>query len=349
MTTPRLLPVQQNYLEGIKILIDIYYLLKSLDKKLWFSEKPIKMIASLFTLTISNFTQSVFYGDGCFYHLRYGKKDTEILINEAELKKFLQIVDNIYTETLNSSIKNTYHVIKATTSVDYLPVQNKQLKKLGQDLYFPTKKITKAFKCKIYDRKDPWYLNGEFNSKIYDKIHSDLNQLPCLQEVFNIDINLDSSLHYSLSSFDSITASEHDNIVVSPQLNKKTTLSDAIRYIMAKFYTLFGSFNRIKVCLNENCKKLIIEKKYEAKLFCNKECRMIYNAYHQPREIRLCRERQNQWLRNKLNGNDISPDIAPDHVHKEHCNTCKKVMKSGLCSILIKRNSKAIREINKCF
>lgn len=354
MTIPRLLPVQQNYLEGMKTLLGIYYLLKSLPNDQWFSDKVIKMIARTFSLTVSNFTKSVFYGDRLFYYLRYGESGTAITLDESQLKRFSKIFDDFQTEIVNGRIEEAYRVTRSSTSVDYLPIQNKELKHIKQDFYSPFTKITQSFSCKIYREKEPWYIKGKTDSSIYKIIHSNLSQLPNYHETFHVDLNFDSHLVYTLSaSGPHIIADLPDQLEVieSPSPAKETSFCDAIRYVIAKFYTIFGSFDRIKVCLNNDCQKLFVEEKLGT-FCCNMKCRMKYNVNRQPKQIRLCRERQNNWLRNQLKRKDITiKDIDnlqdPNHVHKSDCDNCIKQMKSGHCLCLQNKNSKSLLIIEK--
>lgn len=356
MTTSRLLPIQKNYLEGMEILLELYYLLKSLPEDQWFSEKIIRRIARLFTLTISNFSKSIFYWDGYDYHLRYGKgdpernKNTNVKINEREFRAYLKIFDDLYQEAVNDTLKEAYKVERTAMLFDVLPVESKQLKMLSQEMYSPIKKISQSFPCKIYRDKEPWHVKGEWDKKIYDLIHSDLGNLPVYNEVLYVDINYDSHLIYSLSKFgpDIKNDDTHIGEIQSPPPSKETSFCDVIRYIIAKYYVLFGSFDRIKVCLNDKCKKLMVEKKLGARQCCNKKCRMEYNKNRQSKEVRLCRERQNNWMRNKRNREDIKNNDndkmpVPYLVQKNDCDTCAKPVKSGQCKRLKELNSKSLK------
>lgn len=358
MTISRLLPIQQNYLEGMKYLLEVYYLLSSLEEVHWFSDKPIQMIAKLFTFTIPNFSKSIFYWDGYTYHMKYGDKNTEIKITNLELKKFLKIVSAFYEDVSNNRICTAYNIKKSTMFIDSIPGRNEQLSSIKVT---PAKRITETFQCKIYRQPNPWHSDESFNIKVYDQIHADLfngsdYEKPDYREAFFVDIDLDSRLIYTLSTIGPSSATDQDDIIMTPSTIEDTYFCDAIRYIFAKYFSVFGSFDRIKICLNHNCKRLFVEKKFGVKVFCGKKCRMEYNANHQPRNVRLCRERQNQWLRGKLNHKGvifrdpktkqvINPP-APDHVKKEDCDMCTVQSDTGFCLVVMQRNQ-ALNMIEK--
>jgi len=301
----------------------------------------------MFGYTIPDFTRSAFYWDGFFYHLRYGKSGTWISINESEFNTFLKIFNDFHTELTQGTLKDAYCVRKSTISMDFMPMNDNKLPTLRQNFYSPLKKSPPFDECAIYYHKDPWYVNGEFDERIHKQILDDLGEPSCIREVFYPDIDFDSHLIYTLSSLRTNLASENEEVITSPPPSEQTSFCDAIRYVIAKYYTVFGSFNRIKICKSDTCERSFIEKKIGSKLFCSNKCRMEYNATHQPQDTLNCRNRQNQWIRNKLGRRDVELGIIPDHVHKEECDECREPMESGQCPVLIRRNANLMHSLEK--
>lgn len=342
MTTPRLLPIQQNYIEGMKVLLEIYYTLKSLPRNQWFSDKMIQMTVKLFVLTISNFSKSILYKDGVKYRLQYGKSGTAVFLNEGEFIKFLKICDDIHQEASNGTLGEAYRVIKSSLSMDFLPNERKRIKHLSKELYSPVRIIHQSYPCKIHKAKNSSDIKGS----------TDLGDLPIYHEIFYVDFNFSSQLVYSLSANGPNLLSDLPDeleVIESPPPSRDTSFCDMIRFIIAKYYVIFGSLERFKVCLNGNCKKLIFEKKLGSKQCCDTQCRMEYNKNRQSREKRLCRERQNHWMNCQIIRKDIKEKMPNSsyNVHKSICDNCAEPVDSGQCPHLQEKNSKAFLVINK--
>jgi hypothetical protein len=125
------------------------------------------------------------------------------------------------------------------------------------------------------------------------------------------------------------------SIVSSPgYLKEKTDFIDVIKYILVKYVSLFGSFNRIKVC--KNCGKLFLEKKYGHGIFCNTLCRVNFHIESEDKNIFRCRARQNRWAERNL--------TRPYNVQKGDCRGCinhpvaEKIPKGGKCALLLDKN-----------
>lgn len=358
MATPRLLPVQQNYLEGMKRLIDLYYSLKTLPQEHWFSDEIFRTAASVFGYTVSNFSRSVVYWDGFYYHLRYGSSGTSIRVKEFEFEKFLKIFDDLRVDIANGKIAESYRVVMSTISIDYAPVPNGDFRVTEKDFGSPTKKILSPVECEIFRQKDPWYVNGFFDPEMYDRIHGDLSEHSAARETFQTDFDFDSHLIYTLTRFGPEYAiNKTEELITSPRPDDHTSFSDVVRYILAKFYTIFGSLDRIKVCKEDSCGRLFVERKLGSKQFCSNKCRMKYNADHQPERVKKCRDRQNQWLRNQLHRKDVIfqeegtgkmlPPPSPNHVQKKECDECRQQMKTGLCEMVKSKNAEALQIVER--
>lgn len=383
----RLNTAQQNYLDGIDKLVRFYYQISSQDEDNWFSDKNIMLISKIFSRTIPKFTQSVCYRDGIGYKLRYSSKDTCININNNEFRKFIEIMGDFHKECLNERIHDVYKVTKTICSVDSLPVLNRDFKAIQKNFYYPVKLIRNKYDCKIFHDGISILVDSYRsypNNELLDLIESGLDDPPSLQETFYVEIPVNSDLVYSLSSIDEHLAMEQDGVVSSPKTSEETKFSDAIRYIFAKYYTLFGSFDRIKICKYEKCRRLVVERKLGATDYCKKRsCRVLVHKIKQPKEALQCRERNNNWFRsivNKINENikkenkktaksrsiirdeiksnqgiavknEYGELVNVKYVSIKDCNQCNlyKTMriKGGQCEIFTKNNDVVMKEIEE--
>jgi hypothetical protein len=85
----------------------------------------------------------------------------------------------------------------------------------------------------------------------------------------------------------------------SPGHSDALAFPDFIQGMLIGFQSVFGSFERIKICKYRPCGKLFIEKRSGKRDFCNPTCKTRYNVSLQSPSKRLCRIRQNAWLLNQ--------------------------------------------------
>jgi hypothetical protein len=92
------------------------------------------------------------------------------------------------------------------------------------------------------------------------------------------------------------------------------------------------------------CGKLFFEKKLGAGLYCSPLCRKRYNDSLQQRDRRLCRERQNQWIRYRRLFHDWPKFYT---LQKDSCAYCPGNVESGKCPELIRKNAEAFKKYGK--
>ena len=112
-----------------------------------------------------------------------------------------------------------------------------------------------------------------------------------------------------------------------------------VRSIILNFYFAFDGFQRLKAC--QQCQKLLFEKKEGYRKFCSAICRKKWNEQSDPKDKRLCRDRQNAWIRNRISGRNPKAQnkgYSYYTVQKLNCEKCLNTMQSGKCNVLIQRN-----------
>lgn len=112
-----------------------------------------------------------------------------------------------------------------------------------------------------------------------------------------------------------------------------------VRAILVNFHFAFGNFERIKTC--NYCHKLIFAKNIKKKAFCSPKCKTNFNRESESREIRLCRERQNAWIRYRIVR--LPKRFNAGLVTKSDCEGCGSCPESGECQVLKKLNKEASR------
>lgn len=126
---------------------------------------------------------------------------------------------------------------------------------------------------------------------------------------------------------------------------RETSIFDVAVYILIKYQSLFGSFDRIKKC--RQCENLIFEKRLGTREFCGGTCRKRYNDSLQPPEKRLCRERQNAWISRQLNTKKDRGVTIVYRLQKDDCSGCIGQLRAGECPILRRKNLKAFKIIDQ--
>jgi hypothetical protein len=114
-----------------------------------------------------------------------------------------------------------------------------------------------------------------------------------------------------------------------------------VRAILVNFHFAFGNFERIKTCIY--CQKLIFAKNIKKKTFCSPKCKTNFNRESESREKRLCRERQNGWMRYRLVR--LPERFNAGLVTKSDCEECSACHESGECQVLKQLNKEAFRRV----
>jgi hypothetical protein len=130
-----------------------------------------------------------------------------------------------------------------------------------------------------------------------------------------------------------------------------STFLGLIRYYFAKYIVVFESFDRITQCEYEPCKKLIFDIRSGRRRFCSDLCRKRFHDALQDNDKRLCREKQNVWIRRKMTPEIISryplPRV-PGTIYRDDCQRCNgPVAKGGLCPALPYYNKKLFAALEK--
>jgi hypothetical protein len=126
---------------------------------------------------------------------------------------------------------------------------------------------------------------------------------------------------------------------------REASIFDVAVYVLIKYQSLFGSFDRIKKC--RQCENLIFEKRLGTREFCGGTCRKRYNDSLQPPEKRLCRERQNAWITRQFNTKRGRGIPMVYRLQKDDCSECTGQFRAGECPILRRKNLKAFKIIDQ--
>lgn len=272
----------------------------------------------------------------------------------AHKKSKIRVPRRVYEMIIeNKEYKGPHRQIgKHENESDYPWVCDSELKKNGQksepdEVDFPwmnyddTKGnlrklnyVNEPADCRIMPVMRGRYIN-DYNS---EAVLKDLNDPPPYHEIFTFTCR-----PIQIAKFFRPIQSTASSAASPGYLNEKTAFIDAIKYILVKYVSLFGSFERLKVC--KNCGKLFLEKKYGYGIFCNVRCRVNYHVELEPKDIFDCRNRQNRWLERKI--------LQRSPILKDDCTLCqnrpigKKIPKGGKCKLMIDKNSSFLARLPK--
>jgi hypothetical protein len=116
-----------------------------------------------------------------------------------------------------------------------------------------------------------------------------------------------------------------------------TSFIQIFRSILINYYTSFGSYDRIKSCVQ--CGKLFFEKKKTTGMFCGRKCKKKHSDG--PPDRYNCRMKQNRWLNyrydydRKIDAGDLSDR---ETIKKADCADCIVYPASGECIKLREKN-----------
>jgi hypothetical protein len=160
-----------------------------------------------------------------------------------------------------------------------------------------------------------------------------LNEPPDEYECFRLLVIRGSALDEEFLLEDGLTIS------CPGYFKPEISFRSAVKYILVKYQYLFESFERIKIC--KQCEKLFVEKKLGAGEYCGGTCRKRHYDSLQPEEKRLCRERQNAWIRYRRLFHDW-PRVFT--LQKDDCLNCPGTVESGRCPVLIRKNKRGFEK-----
>ena len=114
-----------------------------------------------------------------------------------------------------------------------------------------------------------------------------------------------------------------DPIYIIPSIDHQswTSFVQIIRSILVHFHVSFGNFERIKTC--ESCEHLFFEERKGRRMFCSALCKKHHIDSQESKEKRLCRERQNAWMRKKTSDSF--------RITKSDCGKCYAWKSTGNC------------------
>lgn len=127
-----------------------------------------------------------------------------------------------------------------------------------------------------------------------------------------------------------------------------TSFVQIARAVLVNFHISFGSYERIKNCLE--CGKIFFEKKKASGLYCGVKCKSEYNIKLLSPEKRRCMEKQNIWIRREFGNPKYAietDEFAIDSMKRSDCRKCDKCQKGGHCSVLINKNRLLCKKIEE--
>lgn len=116
--------------------------------------------------------------------------------------------------------------------------------------------------------------------------------------------------------------------------NKFKSVLHLIGAIVVNYCIYFGGTNRVKLC--QQCGSFILEKRQNAKKFCNTSCRLAYSNSTEQVDKRKCRDRQNKYIEYQAKKFKKYRVYTP--VYKDDCSSCKQSVRGGHCKVLITNN-----------
>jgi hypothetical protein len=346
---------QKVFAEGMEILLELHYLLKSLKRHEWYSNQVINTMARLFHVTIPYFSPCAYLQESHEFLYRKNK----ITVSHGDIKSFQENMDNLHDhrdeEITHQKARKHFVLLNISYEID--------IPKWSRAMRYDHDQDNPAVKKK--------WINPYSQTKTSEDISMDImsktdifkpNHHIRLEKIFNPDhvIYYQSFLVQGTTDFAYKLISDEPCRISSPESQTRATFSEIVRSILVIYHVLYGSFDRIKVCEYEKCKRMFYEKRHGARRFCCNDHKTKDNNERQPRPVRLCRERHNQWLRSKTDRDDlvitdkngrIIQKPSPRHVQKKECDDCiqylESKVESGLCDVLRKYNKDAIRAIKQ--
>jgi len=313
---------QKRISEAMKLLIDLYYRFLKTDEKDWFSDEIIQLVAKMFDLTIPNFSPCLYIQKSSKF--RFRGKNEGIRISKFQIKDFLKLMDAFHgdiSEEISSFFRLSERIVKTQVRAD-----------LNTLSHFKHNKIENMPLCKIIHPVSE-QADTETQSEYYKTIYMTLNEPPNEYESFRLQVMSDCAL-------DNEFIPKNGAIISCPgYIEQEIPFIEAVQYLLVKYQFLLGSFERVKVC--KQCCKLFVEKKLGAGQYCNGTCRKTHFDSMQPEEKRLCRERQNAWIRYR-ELHYYWPKVY--NIQKDDCLSCSDIVESGDCPVLIKKNKRSFEK-----
>ena len=307
---------QRNFSEAMKFLIDLYYRVQNTDQKQWFSKQVIDSVSKILGLTIPNFYPCLYFQGYSFF--RYRDKNEKISLLKGHLTVFIEFMDAI-AKDIDKGIYEIFEIkglVKETrqwfNSEDYL----RFFKTDNAEVQDAAGKTT----CKIVPSL-PAGAGVNAKSKFIELRSNALNRPSYQFESFQVSVNSASHL------YENFWEEEGGKISAPGYIKPDASFLHVIKFILIKYQHLMGSFERLKLC--RYCGKIFFEKRIGSKEYCSASCRKKFNDALQMPEVRLCRERQNAWIRYKYENIVNCPRVY--YLQKDECEKCSGEKKGGNC------------------
>ena len=327
---------QSRYFEGMKILIDLYYTHRDEDSvstvdnvnsyyeraDFCFSNEIVEKYIRLFSTTIPQFSPFICINRKRTITFVFRGQDYLMVFNPKMW--LVRYFDGLYQEILNKrfihwniyeSSRETcnYHLTPKSGSITQGSSKVKSLAFLMFDAAHDKSEtvpelfqLTKKKKANTLECKTGQYFNEKELKGIADILFR-AGTTPFTQETFTIRplSPFGSSVTTAISDkvpgpvkFHGQTFLKKRGVYYSPGHSDALGFPDFVQGMLIGFQAVFGSFERVKICKYKECRKLFMEKRLGKRDFCSPTCKKKYNDTLQSRAKRLCRERQNAWLRN---------------------------------------------------
>ena len=321
----RLTKEQKNFGEAMRLLIELYYKFEETDRKDWYSNEIIVLISKVFALVFPNFRPCIYYQRLKMF--RYGLPDDEIRVKRSDIEIFIAIMKTIRTD-ISSGRVNLFQIKErvvsnqCTSQIRPSSVAAKKItsRQTGLESLKPVTIISQHNIRTGYKYRGISLMPPNPSQVEYDNYHLSGNRPSSLVEELFRDIG---------------TKIWHPKFFSS-----SSSFKDVIRYLLVKYQYIFGSYERIKLCCQ--CGKLFFERKLGAGFYCSGTCRKRYYDALQPKGKRLCRERQNAWIRYRQLFHNW-PRVFT--LQRDDCLNCSETVESGKCPALIRKNKHVIEKI----
>ncbi len=328
---------QRNLAEGMEILIKLYYRLKETDKKDWLADSVVKLVGECAYKVIPTFKKCLYIKNP--YHPRlkfYSPKGGVMNIIEKDFRVFVYAMDAFSREDRKDiiTVEGISHEFKRE---NYSILRQKVVENVAipKKVYRDSKNY--RFQSFITGVRDETPGEGHYNGLVSHPIYREIIHFRAYG-----GSNFVNTLYHSFPVSDK-------QITPPLKIKRKNRFLDLLQYFFVKYIDVFDSFDRIALCDYKPCGKLVYKIRYDKRKFCCDKCKLDNHKALQDNDKRLCKEKQNTWIRRKFtfefttrHKNEIRE--KPYTVLKSRCDKCNgPVDKGGLCPILRDLNEKAFK------
>ncbi|HOS46661.1 MAG TPA: hypothetical protein PLQ69_09310 [Paludibacter sp.] len=341
---------QDKYYQGMKLLIDLYYSYKSLGDKSDIAPEFIEKYIQIFRILLPGFDSFICIerkrlitflynrGDG----INVEKPSNSIIsyfeeliqsIDHQENKHFQSIT--LLGETVRSAMGNSKSNNKPHEFFFHEELIPKNIAS-QQKMY----RLTARSKTSLDKKKIDKLITPQQVMEWGDEIDKEIYYPPYKHQTYEVEVV--SAFGRKIVDYEAMLR-RYNTVLVgipyvhAPGYDKQIKFYEFLNGAFFGFHVAFGSFNRIKLCKYEPCKRLFVEKRLGSREYCSNICRKKHHDSTQDPLKRLCREKQNAWIRNKLSPvfhAKLQRNIPEYHVFMDDCKSCAEPVKGGLCKKL---------------